>query len=1258
MPLVSVIIPVYNKWELTRVCLKTLHATTRGFDIQVIVIDNGSTDVTGEACPRLGAQLFGDDFIFVRNEQNRNFGPASNQGAELATGAYLLFLNNDTELLPGWLAPLLEDFKNFPNIAGTGPVLLFPPIGLIGHTVQHLGVCISPYRQLLHLHSDIPAESPLAQKRRFFQIITGACLMMPRHIFFEAGGFDERYKNGFEDVDLCAKLSHKGYRFTINPQARIIHHESQTPGRKNIAHEEENSRILQQSAFSLLHPDWREHALADGLELRLNTWQFLRPSLRTPLQESLRKLMPKMDFGRLLEILIQHPYWEAGWEHLSLMEEAAPHADDVRRFLFKLFKNPEPAITACQQALATNDRDTANYWLLRFAMFSDTFDQYLSLATWFGNWAQAEHIEWLAQQYANWINNSENFKNEDLLPLLRHLLQFNQALKMRNPPHDKYIYAAWLEAIDFPARAHFVSTEQASITGAPGISILMLADRPDSRHDDEGVRSLLRQTFSRWELIVVHSGDAAPLLELAKTDTRIRPIPRGDAAPAEALNTALRNAAYPWAAVMGQHDLLTQDALALLAAAIARAPGAMLFYSGEDRLDGRVEVDAPYFKGPWDPLLALQQNYTRRLAAFRREKGLTLGGFRDKFALAYEYDFHLRYCRRLAPHEVVHIPQILCHVRQEGDAGVMGINANAELAAEGLAALREHLKTVAPQASCELGPDNLCRIIWPASEERVAILCDMADSPARERAEFCGRWREADEIILLGEPGEDFAPNTRVLSPPAGLSEIGRLNWAARQAKSEILGFVKKEVSPAGPGWRAEMAGFSKVYAAGAWAGKITYRDGKLVNAGYLGDAYGNLRPLFKNADPGRLDWFNWDRLSRAVLALGGECLFTRRETFLQNSGFDEELDTWAYQDYCLRLGRQGLLNAWLAHAVFTAAKSLHSPAETTGFIKKWRHDFPAFNDNLVISGPVLGLTRFPRLRREGNPILRDFSARDYSLLYLKDVGPGFSLEPVDHYFVFGKNERYKIRRSRLDYSSHTKERIKNYQASPKNGIVVCTALTGAYEKLLPPVFIDDEWRYVCYTDQERNGWGIWELRDIPYDNADPRRRARWVKTHLPQLFPDARRVIWIDANIILTGDLAPIVAEKEDCPLALVEHSTRDCVYEEGDICILAKKDSPAFIRPQLEKYERDGLPRHFGLYETNIMLLDPKNPLIQKIFAEWSEEIFRHSKRDQISLPYVLYKNSFTPCNLLWPGVNMRNYRGCENLMHSETLWQDGPK
>ena len=100
----SVIIPVWNCWELTRNCLTSLREFTPGNFMQVLVVDNGSSDETPSHLPALGKQLFGQNFVHLRNEQNLGFAKACNQGAALAQAEMLFFLNNDTLLLKDWLS--------------------------------------------------------------------------------------------------------------------------------------------------------------------------------------------------------------------------------------------------------------------------------------------------------------------------------------------------------------------------------------------------------------------------------------------------------------------------------------------------------------------------------------------------------------------------------------------------------------------------------------------------------------------------------------------------------------------------------------------------------------------------------------------------------------------------------------------------------------------------------------------------------------------------------------------------------------------------------------------------------------------------------------------------------------------------------------------------------------------------------------------------------------------------------------------------
>jgi GT2 family glycosyltransferase len=210
-----------------------LAEVTRGHSFEVIVVDNASIDGTADFL----AQLNGDVQI-IRNDENLGFAKACNQGARAARGRYLLFLNNDTVPLAGWLEPLVAELEMHPDVAVVGSKLLYED-----GTVQHAGVAFSrahfgPY----HIYRGVPGDVPFVNERREYQCVTAACMLIRRETFEAVGTFDEGYVNGFEDVDLCLKIRERGGRIVYQPRSVLFHLESRTPGRH--AHEVENSRRL------------------------------------------------------------------------------------------------------------------------------------------------------------------------------------------------------------------------------------------------------------------------------------------------------------------------------------------------------------------------------------------------------------------------------------------------------------------------------------------------------------------------------------------------------------------------------------------------------------------------------------------------------------------------------------------------------------------------------------------------------------------------------------------------------------------------------------------------------------------------------------------------------------------------------------------------------------------------------------------------------------------------------------------------------
>lgn len=219
-PDVSIIIPIYNQLDLTLGCLEALarHADTATFE--VIVIDDCSS-------PEVPATLGSIPHVRVHtNEKNQGFVLNCNRGAELARGQYVLFLNNDTEPQAGWLEALLAVFAERPRAGAVGAKLIYPD----GRLQEAGGLIWSDASGWNYGKGDDPSR-PEYNYLRQVDYCSGACLLVPRALFREVGGFDTRYQPAYyEDADLAFTLRARGREVYYQPASVIVHFEGVSSG--------------------------------------------------------------------------------------------------------------------------------------------------------------------------------------------------------------------------------------------------------------------------------------------------------------------------------------------------------------------------------------------------------------------------------------------------------------------------------------------------------------------------------------------------------------------------------------------------------------------------------------------------------------------------------------------------------------------------------------------------------------------------------------------------------------------------------------------------------------------------------------------------------------------------------------------------------------------------------------------------------------------------------------------------------------------
>ena len=226
LPSVSIVIPAYNASGHLHACLKALAQTLPdNFHGEILVVDDRSSDGTQRIAERAARR---DARIRVlRNRRNMGFLDTANRGAHAASSEFLLFLNQDTIPLPGWLPPLLRTFRDFPAAGAVGGKLLYPDGRL-----QEAGGII--YRDGSAANVGRNDPNPDAPPFRFVRVVdycSGALLMTPRALFLELGGFDERYRPGYyEDTDYCFSLRHRGHMVYYQPASQVIHVEGSAHG--------------------------------------------------------------------------------------------------------------------------------------------------------------------------------------------------------------------------------------------------------------------------------------------------------------------------------------------------------------------------------------------------------------------------------------------------------------------------------------------------------------------------------------------------------------------------------------------------------------------------------------------------------------------------------------------------------------------------------------------------------------------------------------------------------------------------------------------------------------------------------------------------------------------------------------------------------------------------------------------------------------------------------------------------------------------
>lgn len=547
----------------------------------------------------------------------------------------------------------------------------------------------------------------------------------------------------------------------------------------------------------------------------------------------------------------------------------------------------------------------------------------------------------IAGQLRSWLRRHPRILNPlrrlmlDTAPYLPGMAKLMARMGGRCWGPSAAAYQRWVVEHDTPrpeALAAMAGAAQA-MPDPPLISVVMPVYNTPEPFLRAAIHSVRAQAYPHWEMCIADDASPAPhvqavLAEAAASDPRIRTVRRSrNGHISAASNSALELARGEFVALMDHDDLLPPQALFVVAQHIRAHPETDLFFSDEDKVDGRGRRYGPYFKPGWNPELLLGQNLVSHLGVYRRELLLRLGGLREGLEGSQDWDLALRTVAAAGVERVRHIPAILYHWRQGADAASFSEGALDRCAAAGRRAVVEHLEQggvpgarVVAQGDLP-GWSRVCHVM-PQPQPMASLVLALPAAPAAPERflsllEMSGH---ASVELLLTWPG-GAAPavpdaRLRLLPGPAGAARAALLNAAAAQARGEVLVLLEPGVAPAGEGWLRELVAQALRPEIGAVGAMLLGPERRIRHAGYVLDGVTPARswPALGLALENDCGYAGHLRLPRDVSAVSGACLAVRRASFEAVGGL-ALLPRWSDLDLCLKLRAAGLRVLWTPFA-------------------------------------------------------------------------------------------------------------------------------------------------------------------------------------------------------------------------------------------------------------------------------------------------------------------------------------------------------
>lgn len=504
-----------------------------------------------------------------------------------------------------------------------------------------------------------------------------------------------------------------------------------------------------------------------------------------------------------------------------------------------------------------------------------------------------------------------------------------------NPPAVKYSLEDFQSIANyhkFLAERRVQDNQSDSVIGGPKFSVVMPVYNTAQEQLSAAVRSVLSQTYSNFELILVDDcsswKNVRPFLDELPGEERVTVVLREkNGGISEATNTGLKSASGDFIVFMDCDDTIESSALEDFALEITRHPDADLIYSDEDKIteDGRLR-HMPFFKPDWSPDLFLSMMYTNHLSAFRRSIVKKTGGLRSEYNGAQDYDFLLRFAEHTEPGRIRHIPKVLYHWRERSQSIAQSMSAKSNVPLLTKVLKEDYLRRNGISGYAEEIPGiGQYRVVYKVSgSPLVSIIIPSKDNPDLVRkciGSVIGHTAYKNYEIIVVDNGSDdrnresvssylHAHGCSYLYRKSEFNFSGMCNTGAKAAKGDFLLFLNDDIEIIQDDWLSRMLGACQQRHIGAVGAKLYYPDSRLIQHAGVSNTYEGPSHNFLRWDDSRPSYFAFNWIDYDCAAVTGACLMVSSVNFRAAGGFNEDLPV-AYNDVdlCYRLIERGLYN-------------------------------------------------------------------------------------------------------------------------------------------------------------------------------------------------------------------------------------------------------------------------------------------------------------------------------------------------------------